>query len=115
MCAIIPLRLRIAFRLSFEIGAGDVVEQKVVIQIEQFAQLLLQEFLERFLVWQQRVQRSVQTIFIDLLVRYTEQVRQRAGLVEVLGQVQFAGRFTQPTENQNHGRGRPRNFLASVR
>src|SRR5208282_1989546 len=85
------------------------------IEIEQFAKLFLQEFLERFLLWQQRVQRSVQTIIIDFLVRYTEQVRQRAGLVEVLGQVQFAGRFTQPAENQNHGHCRPRNFLASIR
>lgn len=36
---------------------------------------------------EQRVQRSVQTVFIDFLLGYTEQVRQRAGLVEVLGQV----------------------------
>jgi hypothetical protein len=29
---ITPLRLRVAFRLSFEIGAGDVVEQKTGIR-----------------------------------------------------------------------------------
>src|ERR1019366_5525330 len=52
------VRLRVAFRLSLEVRAGDVVEQQVVVQIEQFAQPLLQEFLERFLVWQQSVQRS---------------------------------------------------------
>jgi len=100
---IAPLRLRVAFRLSLEVRAGDVVEQQVVVQIEQFAKPLLQEFLERFLVGQQNVQRSIQAIFVYLLLGHTQQIRHRAGLVEVLGQMQFAGRFTQPTENQNHG------------
>jgi len=61
---ITPLGLRVAFRLALEIRAGDVVEQQVVVQIEQFTQPLLQEFLERFLVWQQGVQRSIQAIFV---------------------------------------------------
>jgi len=48
MVAGIPaLGLRVALRLSFEIGAGYVVQQQVVIQREQFAQLLLQVLLER--------------------------------------------------------------------
>ena len=50
---IAALRLRVAFRLSLEVRTGDVVEQQVAVQIEQFAKPLLQEFLERFLVWQQ--------------------------------------------------------------
>ncbi len=50
---------------------------------------------------------------VDLLFRYTEQVRQRAGLVEMPGQMQFAGRLTQPTENQNVDHRQPSNLLAS--
>ena len=49
------LRQRIALGFAFEIGAGHVVEQQIVIQIEQLAQLMPQMFFQLLLVRQQGV------------------------------------------------------------
>jgi len=48
-------------------------------------------FLQRWLMRQQRIQRPVQAVLVDLLGRHTQQVQQRAGFVELLCPVQLTG------------------------
>ena len=84
---IAALGLRILLRLTLEVGAGHVGQQQIVVQLEQLSELFLQVLFQRGLVRQQRIQRTVQTILVDLLGRYTQQLRQSAGSVKPLCQV----------------------------
>ena len=109
------LRQRIRRRFSFEVGAGDVVQQQVVVEFEQLAQPFLQVLLECLLVGQQLIERSVQSVFVDFLRGHAQQLRQRTGLIGVLGQVQLAGGLAQPPEHQDQRHQRPGNLLTPGR
>jgi hypothetical protein len=106
------LRQRIRRRLAFEVGAGDIVQKQVVVELEQFAQAFLQMLLDRLFVGQQLIQRTVQPVLVHLVRGHAEQLRQRAGFVEVLGQVQLAGGLAQPSEHQHQRHHRPGNLFA---
>ena len=104
---------RIGLGLALEIRAGHVVQQQVVLQAEQLAQPILQKDLQRLLVRQQRVQGPIETLLVDLLRRNAQQIGQGALGVEMLGDVQFARRIAEATEDQHQGHQRPRNLFAA--
>ncbi len=112
---IAPLGLRVLLRLAFKVRAGHVVQQQIVVQFEQLSELLLEVFLQRRLVRQQRIQRPVQAVLVDLLGRHAQQIRQCAGFVKPLRQVQFAGGIAQPPEHQHRGHQRPGNLFPPLR
>ena len=60
---------RIALGLALEIGAGYVVKQKIAFDAKQLAQAVLQEGFQRFFMRQNRIQRPIETLRVDLLRR----------------------------------------------
>ena len=106
---------RIGLGLALEIRAGHVVKQQVVLQLEELAQPLLQEDFQGLLVRQERVQRPIQPLLVDLLRRNTQQIGQGALGIEMLGDVQFARRIAEPAEHQHQGHQRPGNVFVARR
>jgi hypothetical protein len=107
IAGIAALRLRVCFRLAFEIGAGDVVEQHVVVDREQLAAALGQMRFQRLLVHQQAIERAIEPVLVDRLVAELQQVAKRRAAIPVLGDVQLARRFTQPGCHQDRRHLRP--------
>ena len=101
--------------LSFEVGAGHVVEQQLVVEREQLAQAPLEMLLQTPLVRQQPVERPVQTVVVDPLHRHPREIRQRRPPVPILGNVQLARRLAQPRNHQDRRHRRPRHLLATRR
>ena len=95
IAAVAALGQRVALGQAFEVGAGHIVEQQVVLQREQLAQPAAQMLLEGLLVRQQPIQGAVETIVVDPLHWQPQQILQRGRAIPVLGDVQFAGRFGQ--------------------
>ena len=58
---------RVGLRLALEVGAGHVVQQQLVVELEQLAQAALEMGLQRRLVRQQAVERAIQPIVVDAL------------------------------------------------
>jgi hypothetical protein len=106
------LRLIVAFALAFKIGAGHVVQQQVVLQIEQLAEAVLEVFFQTGLVRQQRVQGAVELVVVDLAGRHAQQVAQRRPVVQMLGDPQLAAGFDQPHHHQHQRHQRPGHVLA---
>ena len=104
---------RIALGLALEIRAGHVVQQQVVLQAEQLAQPILQEHFQRFLVRQERVQRAIEPLLVDLLRRNAQQIGQGTLGIKMLGDVQFARRIAEAAEDQHQGHQRPGDFFAA--
>jgi polyhydroxyalkanoate synthase len=97
---------------ALEVGAGEVVEQQVVIELEQRPQLILQVVLDGFLRSQQAIQRSVQAILGHSAIRHAEQVFQSRGRIPMLGQREFAARSAQAIDDlDGHDVRRPDRFL----
>jgi hypothetical protein len=86
---------------ALEVGAGHIVEQQIVVELEQLSEALDQVLLDRLLVRQQPVQRSVQPLLVEALGSDTEQVFERCGAVPALGHVQLAAGLAQSADHQN--------------
>ena len=82
---------RVALGLTLEIRARHVVQQQLIVKLEQRSQALLEMHLQRSLVRQQAVKRSVQPIVVDALRGHTQEVVQRRAAVPILRNVQLAG------------------------
>ena len=78
---------RVSLGLAFEERARDVVEQQLVVEREQLAEAALEMLLEGSLVRQDRIERPVQSIIVDLLWRHPEQILERRAAVPVLSDV----------------------------
>src|SRR5438445_8177008 len=111
---IAALRLRIAGRLAFKVGASDVVEQQIVVDLEQLSQTLLEMLLQRRLVRQQLIERAIEPVVIDLSSRNAEQIGQGAGLIAMLGEAQLAGGIAQASNHQSHGHCGPGYLLSTA-
>ena len=64
---------------ALEVGAGQVIEQQVVVELEQRAELVLQVVLDRLLSGQQAIQGAVQAVLGHGAVGDAEQVFQAGG------------------------------------
>jgi hypothetical protein len=58
--------------LSFEVRAGHIVEQQIVLDGEEFAESLFQKDLQLRLVRQQIIQPTVQSVIIDAIDRHAQ-------------------------------------------
>ena len=108
-------RERIALGQTLEVGTGHVIEQKIVLQREEFTEPTTQMLLQRPLVRQQAIQRAVQTIVVDPLNRQSKQIFQGGGAVPSFGDVQFARRLKQSGDDQYRRHLRPRNRFPALR
>ena len=106
---------RIALGHSLEIRTRNIVEQKIVVEIEERTEPLLQMCFELGLVGQQMVERPVAAVVVDLLLGHAEQVVERGAAKPILGDVQLARRRTEPSDHEDRGHGRPGNVFATGR
>ena len=90
---IAALRLRVGFRETFKVCAGDVVEQHAVLDRKQFAAPLGQMRFQGRLVREQAIERAIEPVLVDLLVAELQQVAKRRAAIPVLGDVQLARRL----------------------
>src|SRR5271154_6082506 len=84
---------------AFEIGAGQVVEQQIVIELEESAELLLQVGFDVVLSLEELVERVIQTILGDGGVGHAEQVFQSGTGIPMLGQGELAARLAQAIDD----------------
>src|SRR5262249_12490198 len=80
-------------------GAGQVVEQQLIVELEQGPELLLQIVLDRLLGLQQLVQRAIQAVLGHGSIGDTQQVFQGRGLVPALRQGEFAARAAKAVDH----------------
>ena len=98
---------------ALEVGAGQVVEQQVVVELEQGPELVLQVVLDRLLGLQQAVQGPVQAVLGHGAVGDAEQVFQARGAIPVLRQGEFAAGAAEAIDDlDGHDVGGPDRFLA---
>jgi hypothetical protein len=74
--------------------------------------------LDRLLVTEQLIERTVETILVDLSVRELQQISKHRAPIPVLGYVQLAGRVAQPRRRaatSTRGDLRPRHLLLAQR
>ena len=90
---IAALRLRVRFRLAFEIGARDVVEQHVVVDRKQPPAMFGQMRFEGVLVLKQAIKPAIEPILVDLLFAKLQQIAKRRAAIPILGNVQLARRL----------------------
>lgn len=103
----------VALGLALEVGAGHVVQQHLVVDREQLPAAPRQVRLQRGLVLQQQIERSIQPVLVDQIAVELQQVAQRRATVPVLGDVQLARRLAQPSRHQYRRHLRPgHRFLA---
>ena len=100
---------------TLEVGTGHVVEQEVVLQRKQLTQPPAEVLFERRLVRQQPIQRAVETIVVDPLLRQPAQIFQRGGAIPILRDMQFAGRLGQTCDDQYRRHLAPRDRFAPRR
>ena len=113
IAGIAALRLRVRLRLALEIGAGDVVEQHVVVDCEQLSATLGQVRLQGRLVREQAIERTIEPILVDLLIAELQQIAKRRAAIPVLGNVQLARRLAEASRHQHRRHLRPSDaFLA---
>ena len=104
---------RVGFGLAFEIRAGDIIEQHVVLDREQLAAALRQMGFKGRLVHEQMIEAAIKAILVDLLIAQLQQIAQRRAPVPILGNVQLARRLAKPRSNQHSRHLRPGDaFLA---
>src|SRR5208337_5686624 len=102
------LRQRIALGEAFEVRTGHVVEQQIVFEREQRAELVLQMGLQPGLVCEQAIEPAIATVVIDLGFRDAEQVVERRAAEPVLGDVQLARWLAESSDNEHRSHGGPR-------
>ena len=110
---IAALSQRVAFRLTFEVSACDIVHQQVVFEIEQIAKPILQMRFQSVLVRQQLIERAVQPIVVHTFFAHAKQVGPRRFRIPLFGGEQFAGGFEQPGNDQNQRTHIPADQLAT--
>ena len=93
IAGVAALRLRVRFRLALEIGAGDVIEQHVVLNRKQLSASRRQMRLKGRLVREQAIKPTIEPILVDLLIAELQQVAKRRAAIPVLGNVQLARRL----------------------
>ena len=84
---------------ALEVGAGQVIQQQVVVQAEEDAELLLEVVLDRLLGFQQIVEGAVQPVLGDFAVGYAEQVFEARGCVPPFRQGELAARAAQAVDD----------------
>src|SRR5512135_2559184 len=75
---------------ALDVGAGQVVEQEVVIELEEGPQPVFEVLLDRRLSGQQAIQRAIEPVLGHGAVGNTEQLLQPGGGVPVFGQGKLA-------------------------
>jgi hypothetical protein len=91
--AVAALRLRVPCGQALEVGTGDVVEQKVVLQSKELSEPFLEMHLNRLLVGQEPIQPAIESVFVHPLAGDPEQVVERSAAIPVLSDVQLARRL----------------------
>ena len=112
---IAPLRDLTALRVAFEVGARDVIEQQVTLQLEKLTEPLFEMRFNCLLVRQKPVERGIEPIGRYLLGSHAEQILERSPAISLLFDVQFARRFAEPGDRQDRGYGAPRHILPALR
>jgi len=87
IAAVSSLGLWVRRCFPLEIGAGHVVQQQVVVELEELPQTMLQMLFERCLVGQQCIQSTIQPVVVHLLDRDIQNVFKRCLPIPVLGNV----------------------------
>ena len=99
--------------VAFEVGARHVVEQKIALQLEEFAEPLLEVRFDRFFVGQEPVERGVESIGVHLLGGHAQEIFQHRAAIPLLLDVQFARRLAEPGDGKNRRHRPPRHVLTT--
>jgi hypothetical protein len=111
IAGIAALCLRVGFQLALEIGAGDIVEQHVVLDREQLPAALRQMRFQFGLGCEQMIEAAIEPILVDLLIPELQQIAKRRAPVPTFRDVQLARWLAESCRHQ-HGRNlRPRDVL----
>ena len=84
---------------AFEVTAGQVVEQQVVIELKERAEALLEIVLDGDLSFEQAVERAIEAVLGDGFVGNAQEIVERGGGVPVLGQSEFAAGLAQAIDD----------------
>ena len=93
IAGVAALRLRVRFRLALDIGAGDVIEQHVVLNRKQLSASRRQMCLKGRLVREQAIKPTIEPILVDLLIAELQQVAKRRAAIPILGDALLARRL----------------------
>ncbi|MEI6257580.1 MAG: hypothetical protein WCQ77_13145 [Planctomycetota bacterium] len=110
-----PLADLAVLHVAFEGGARHVVKQQVALQLEEFAEPLLEVRFDRLPVGQKPVERGVESIGVHLLGRHAQEIFQRRAAIPLLLDMQFTRRLTEPSDPENRRHRAPGPVLAALR
>ena len=102
-------------RIALEIRRSQIVEQHVELRAEEVLPTRLQMFEQRVAVFEQPVQRAIQTILVQHRQVQAQQLIQRGGSPPLAVQTPFAARIQQPINRQHLQNGFPIGAFATGR
>ena len=103
------------WRIGFEIGAGQVVEQHVELRLEQLAPAIPQMLEQSLAVRRQQVQATIQLVFLRQREVLAEQIGQGAAVVPLAMETKLAAGVDQAVGDQRLEHVRPASPLAAGR
>jgi hypothetical protein len=104
---------RIARGRAFEVRAGDIVEEQLVVEREELAESLNQMLLQRRLVGEQAIQRAIAAVVVDQRCGQREHIVEGGAPIPLLRDVQLARRLAQPGQHEDQGHGGPRHLFTA--
>jgi len=107
IATVAPLGQGIDRGLPLDVGAGDVVEEEVVVQAEERAEAADEVLFEGGLVREELIQGAVAAVVVDEGRGHAEQILQGGLAIPRLGEVEFAGRLTEAGQHQDRHHGWP--------
>jgi hypothetical protein len=114
IAAVAALGQGVARRLPLEVDAGDVVEEQIVLQGEEFPQARDQVLFQRRLLRQQAIEGAVEAVVVDQRRGQGKQVLEGGPAVPVLRDMELARGFTQTGQDQHGGHRRPGHGFAAL-
>ena len=84
---------------AFEVGAGQVVQQQVVVELKERAEPLLQVVFDLLLGLKESVQGVIEPILRDDSVGYTEQIVEGGRRIPMFSQGELAARLTEAVDD----------------
>jgi hypothetical protein len=115
VAGIAALGERVRLTLAFEIGAGDVVEQELVLEVEEVAESLTEMFLQLVLMRQKLIERGIQAIGMNFLGWYSEEIIESCSPIPCVLDVQLAGGLAETSNGEDRGHLVPGYLLATLR
>jgi hypothetical protein len=89
----------VVFSEAFEIAAGEIVQEKIVVELKERAEALLQIVLDADLGLESQIEGAIKAVFSDGFIGDAEQIVEGGRAIPMLGQGELAARLAEAVDD----------------